>query len=444
MDNNFLNQGVQIMTQAVDEDNKQNYEEAYKLYIRGVEFLMTALKYEKNERSRDIIKQKVENYMSRAEELKDVLKRNGGKRERAVADGGAATKKGGKDEDEEDPEKSKLKGALESAIVREKPNVKWDDVAGLESAKDALREAVILPIKFPHIFTGKRKPWRAILLFGPPGTGKSYLAKAVATEANSTFFSISSSDLVSKWQGESERLVKQLFELARENKPSIVFIDEIDSLCSARSDSESESARRIKTEILVQTQGVGNNNDGVLILGATNIPWGLDSAVRRRFDRRIYISLPELPARMRLFQLEIGQTPHSLTDADFTELARRTEGWSGSDIAVAVKDALMEPVRTLQNATHFKQTSGLDPSNSGKDPNNPRAVMHDLWQPCSPGDPQAVMMSANDIQDGSKLLLPPISLPDFIKVLSRCRPTVSPEDLRKQIEFTEQFGQGGD
>lgn len=106
----------------------------------------------------------------------------------------------------------------------EKPNVKWDDVAGLEGAKEALKEAVILPARFPQLFVGKRKPWKGILLYGPPGTGKSYLAKAVATEADSTFFSVSSSDLVSKWQGESEKLVRNLFELAREKKPSIVFI----------------------------------------------------------------------------------------------------------------------------------------------------------------------------------------------------------------------------
>lgn len=111
------------------------------------------------------------------------------------------------DEGEQDADSKKLRGALAGAILSEKPNIRWEDVAGLEAAKEALKEAVILPIKFPHLFTGKRQPWKGILLYGPPGTGKSYLAKAVATEANSTFFSVSSSDLVSKWMGESERQV---------------------------------------------------------------------------------------------------------------------------------------------------------------------------------------------------------------------------------------------
>ena len=109
------------------------------------------------------------------------------------------------DDEDGDPESKKLRGALAGAILTDKPDIKWEDVAGLEAAKEALKEAVILPIKFPHLFVGKRQPWKGILLYGPPGTGKSYLAKAVATEANSTFFSVSSSDLVSKWMGESER-----------------------------------------------------------------------------------------------------------------------------------------------------------------------------------------------------------------------------------------------
>lgn len=173
----------------------------------------------------------------------------------------------------------------------------------------------------------------------------------MATEANnSTFFSVSSSDLVSKWLGESEKLVKNLFELARQHKPSIIFIDEVDSLCSSRSDNESESARRIKTEFLVQMQGnkcqriilsdwrpvgliafllilgVGNDMDGILVLGATNIPWVLDAAIRRRFEKRIYIPLPEEHARLTMFKLHLGNTRHTLTENDLRQLASKTEG----------------------------------------------------------------------------------------------------------------------
>jgi vacuolar protein-sorting-associated protein 4 len=252
---------------------------------------MLALKWEKNENSKATIRVKINEYMERAEKLKQHLNDENGKKKPSKVGangggtGGAGKGKGGDDdEDGIDPESKKLRGALSGAILTEKPNIRWEDVAGLDQAKEALKEAVILPIKFPQLFNkGNRKPWRGILLYGPPGTGKSYLAKAVATEANSTFFSVSSSDLVSKWMGESERLVKQLFAMARENKPAIIFIDEVDALCGTRGEGESEASRRIKTEMLVQMDGVGHDSSGVLVLGATNIPWQLDSAIRRRW-----------------------------------------------------------------------------------------------------------------------------------------------------------------
>ena len=223
-----------------------------------------------------------------------------------------------------------------------------------------MKEAVILPVKFPQLFVGKRKPWKGILLYGPPGTGKSYLAKAVATEADSTFFSVSSSDLVSKWQGESEKLVRNLFEMAREAAPSIIFIDEIDSLCSNRSEGESDSTRRIKTEFLVQMQGVGHQDSerNVLVLAATNIPWELDPAMRRRFEKRIYIPLPSAYARSTMFRIHLGctssnPTPNTVEDEEFRLLGEMSEGWSGSDISVCVREALMNPIRVCQSAKQF-------------------------------------------------------------------------------------------
>ncbi|GMP90737.1 hypothetical protein CsSME_00041727 [Camellia sinensis var. sinensis] len=340
---NFKERAIEYVKQAVQEDNAGNYAKAFPLYMNALEYFKTHLKYEKNPKIKEAITQKFTEYLRRAEEIRAVLDEGGAAGPAANGDAAVATRpktkpKDGGEGGGDGEEQSKLRAGLNSAIIREKPNVKWNDVAGLESAKQALQEAVILPVKFPQFFVGKRRPWRAFLLYGPPGTGKSYLAKAVATEAYSTFFSISSSDLVSKWMGESEKLVSNLFQMARESAPSIIFIDEIDSLCGQRGEgNESEASRRIKTELLVQMQGVGHNDDKVLVLAATNTPYALDQAIRRRFDKRIYIPLPDLKARQHMFKVHLGDTPHDLNESDFENLARRTEGFSGSDIAVCVK-----------------------------------------------------------------------------------------------------------
>ncbi|KAI9462736.1 P-loop containing nucleoside triphosphate hydrolase protein [Boletus coccyginus] len=430
-----LDKAIEIVQRAIEDDVNQNYAESYKQYMNSLDYFMLAQKYEKNEKSKVLIRAKIDEYLTRAETLKKHIQSQDEKRSRkAVSANGSASAVGGKGkeggDDDQDPELKKLRAGLSSAILSEKPNVKWDDVAGLEGAKASLKEAVILPIKFPNLFTGKRTPWRGILLYGPPGTGKSYLAKAVATEAKSTFFSVSSSDLVSKWQGDSERLVKNLFEMARENKPAIIFIDEVDSLAGTRNESESEGSRRIKTEFLVQMNGVGHDDTGVLVLGATNIPWQLDPAIKRRFEKRVYIPLPGVEARKRMFEIHIGTTPCQLEARDYRTLAERTDGYTGSDISIIVRDALMQPVRKVISATHFKPV----PPSSAED--------KEKWTPCSPGDPQAVEKSWSEIES-DELVEPPLKLQDFIKSLESTRPTVTEADIKRHDDWTKESGNDG-
>lgn len=240
-------------------------------------------------------------------------------------------------------------------LVRDEA-IHWDDISGLNSAKNSLKETVVYPFLRPDLFKGLREPVAGILLFGPPGTGKTMIAKCVATESNSTFFSISASSVLSKFLGESEKLVRALFYLAKKLAPSIIFIDEIDSLLTARSDNENESSRRIKTEFLIRWSSLSSatekdddhsENHRVLVLAATNTPWDLDEAARRRFSKRIYIALPDYQTRLYHLRRLLSSQRNQLSESDFDAVAKLTEGFSGSDLTTLAKDAAMEPIRDL-------------------------------------------------------------------------------------------------
>ena len=238
-------------------------------------------------------------------------------------------------------DKAAAQQILNEIVVQGDP-VRWGDVAGLDVAKHALKETVVYPFLRPDLFQGLREPARGMLLFGPPGTGKTMLARAVATESKSTFFAISASSLTSKFLGESEKLVRALFSLAKALAPSIIFVDEIDSLLSSRGDSgEHEATRRIKTEFLIQWSDLARAAAGreqsdkdkergdasrVLVLAATNMPWAIDEAARRRFVRRQYIPLPEDHVRKLQLETLLSHQKHSLSPREIDRLVRMTDG----------------------------------------------------------------------------------------------------------------------
>ncbi|XP_062857193.1 katanin p60 ATPase-containing subunit A1 [Trichomycterus rosablanca] len=305
--------------------------------------------------------------------------------------------RGGEDKD--------LIEALERDIISQNPNVKWDDIADLEDAKKLLKEAVVLPMWMPEFFKGIRRPWKGVLMVGPPGTGKTLLAKAVATECRTTFFNVSSSTLTSKYRGESEKLVRLLFEMARFYAPTTIFIDEIDSMCSRRGTSEEhEASRRVKAELLVQMDGVGGTSENdpskmVMVLAATNFPWDIDEALRRRLEKRIYIPLPSAKGRVDLLKINLKELELA-NDVDMDKIAEQMEGYSGADITNVCRDASLMAMR--------RRIEGLTPEeirNISKD------EMH-----------------------------MPTTMDDFESALKKVSKSVSAADLEKYEKWITEFG----
>ncbi|GAY59240.1 hypothetical protein CUMW_193080 [Citrus unshiu] len=301
-----------------------------------------------------------------------------------------------------------LAAMLERDVLETSPGVRWDDVAGLTEAKRLLEEAVVLPLWMPEYFQGIRRPWKGVLMFGPPGTGKTLLAKAVATECGTTFFNVSSATLASKWRGESERMVRCLFDLARAYAPSTIFIDEIDSLCNARGASgEHESSRRVKSELLVQVDGVNNtgtNEDGsrkiVMVLAATNFPWDIDEALRRRLEKRIYIPLPNFESRKELIKINL-KTVEVSKDVDIDEVACRTDGYSGDDLTNVCRDASLNGMRRKIAGKTRDEIKNMSKDEISKDP---------------------------------------VAMCDFEEALTKVQRSVSQADIEKHEKWFQEFG----
>ncbi|KAG8637746.1 ATPase family AAA domain-containing protein FIGL1 isoform X2 [Manihot esculenta] len=278
---------------------------------------------------------------------------------------------------------------VSNEIMDRDPNVRWDDIAGLEHAKKCVTEMVIWPLLRPDIFKGCRSP----------GRGKTMIGKAIAGEAKATFFYISASSLTSKWIGEGEKLVRALFGVASCRQPAVIFVDEIDSLLSQRkSEGEHESSRRLKTQFLIEMEGFDSGNEQILLIGATNRPQELDEAARRRLTKRLYIPLPSSEARAWIVRNLLEKDGlFKLSKEEIDTICNLTEGYSGSDMKNLVKDASMGPLREA-----LKQ--GIEITKLRKE----------------------------DMR--------PVTLEDFEKALQEVRPSVSMSELGTYDEWNKQFG----
>uniref|UniRef100_A0A0M3I7J1 AAA domain-containing protein n=1 Tax=Ascaris lumbricoides TaxID=6252 RepID=A0A0M3I7J1_ASCLU len=287
-------------------------------------------------------------------------------------------------ENELDPFREGRKLAIERTIVSDTSLLpKLEDLVGLAEAKQALREALLDPLTYPEWFSSSDlKPWRCVLLYGPPGTG----------------YPVSSSDLISTWSGQSEKLIRELFDDALSFAgTSVVFVDEIDSLCRIRSTAEDESSRRVKTELLVQLQRLHDSKSSILLICATNCPWDLDSAFLRRFEKRIFVGLPELDSRLQLLQKFLSKTK-TASDVNWDEIAESTEGFSGDDLKRLAREVAFLQFR------RYKESHAASQSDSG-----------------------CVTVSQAERT--------PVSAADFHEVLQSFSPSVSPISLQRYDDY---------
>ncbi|XP_060880855.1 fidgetin-like protein 1 isoform X2 [Metopolophium dirhodum] len=290
----------------------------------------------------------------------------------------------------------KMVEMIRNEIIECKNLITWDDISGLQFAKNTIQESVIWPLLRPDIFKGIRRPPKGILLFGPPGTGKTLIGKCIASQSNSTFFSISASTITSKWIGEGEKSVRALFAVARCHQPAVIFIDEIDSLLCQRSEQEHESSRKIKTEFLIQLDGAGTNDDDrILIIGATNRPQELDEAARRRLVKKLYIKLPDPQARKDIIKKLVDSENHVLSDDDLDKIASLSSGYSGADMKSLCQEASLGPIRSMS----FDMINNIE---------------------------------ADQVR--------PINLQDFLSALKIVMPSVSSEDLNHYVTWNDKFG----
>ena len=407
----FYKKARDELERAITLDEQQDYDIALHRYIGAVEYSIAGYKRDTSSSRKNKMYVSAKSYVERAETVKRLAANSRGRsKKRAPV-----------------PEAKSSR----SKTTTSTDDICFDDIKGLDGAKMALYESVILPQTQPQVFVGARKPFKGILLYGPPGTGKTMLAKALANEAKCSFISVSASEIFGKYQGESEKAVKDLFEQARAKTPCVVFIGEVDSVGRSRDQAgggggETEGSRRVKTELMRQLDGVGTDNTGVLFLGATNTPWEIDSALRRRFEKRIMVSLPNAAARLDILKSCLGDEPVNLSSAALIGIAARLEGYSSADVSMVVREALMEPVRKILSSEYFKEAEVL----------GQRGLVA-----CEKRDRGAKKLDVWSI-DPDKLLPPVITAGDFEVALRKMKATVTSEDLENHTKFANEFGGG--
>ncbi|XP_076112565.1 vacuolar protein sorting-associated protein 4-like isoform X3 [Mytilus galloprovincialis] len=415
---NSNEQGQSNIDKAIQAREENRTAEALDLYKKEIEHLIQEIKDESMvEEVKNKLKRQCSIYLSEAEILQKELNDE---------NGGGENDENGEETACKESEDHQVERLVNDMSESETPDITLEDVCGCQDVKDKLTESIILPIKFPHLFQGKRRPmWKGILLYGAPGSGKTMIIKALAGEnPDVSFLRIVCSDLVSKFLEHQEKLIKQLFGKARGLKPCIVFIEDFDSLFN---EDESMIDHKVLTELMVQIQDIGLDNEGIHVILSARKPWALQRSVLRRLNKRVLVPLPDHEARRQIFMKNMKPIKNDVKD--YMIFADKTEGYTGADISTIVRDASMAPLRKIQNASHFKKVQG--PSLT-----DPEVIVDDLLTPCASQDSMAIEMSWLDVSE-DKLSEPTVTTDDVLKSLNGTKPSIDEEYLKKLNDFVQ-------
>ena len=389
------NSASKYASEAIKADSQGAYGMAISGYQNASATLMKLMRLYPDSKLNQIYTERIRAYQSRVKELQNTRAGN----IEPVVDPNASPEEQRKSLSRAQP---KSENSMEDLVLKEKPDVKWSEVVGLEDAKKALKESIVFPSKRPDLFP---LGWpKGMLLYGPPGTGKTMLAAATAHELDGYFIVVDAASMMSKWLGEAEKNVSKLFAMAREycekeGKPVILFIDEVDSLLGERN-SEVGGEIRAKNQFLSEMDGVNGKGKELMmyVIGATNKPWSLDHPFLRRFQKRIYVSLPSTEAREKLFDLYTSPLRKN-SRVNSLSLAKQFDGYSASDIRDVCQSVQMEVVNEL-----FRNPDYREPV-AGESPSMPREL----------------------------------NMTDFKNIKVKRKPSVSTEMVRAYHKWSEQF-----
>jgi vacuolar protein-sorting-associated protein 4 len=429
----FYDSGAKKAELADRADKEGRYQDAIDLYYQALQAFQVGLRHEKMPSTTCIITKHTEAYMRRIDQLKLLQKEhpepptsvlNHQKTSKTLKAGVVMT------ENDSTLDEEACSDSSSPAVTQlgEKQCVTWQDIIGLEKVKAILHQSVVLPREMPHIFEGNRQPVQSILLYGPPGTGKTQIARALAYESQMAFFVVTASDIINKYIGESERNTRQMFETVRQNRPCILFIDEIDALCKDRENSGDKT--NTVQEFLTQMDGITNNLDGILFMGNTNAPWLLDHGIRRRFNKRIYVALPSIEERLALLCYYLAKNVNDIGTPIENEpllmLVEQMTHYSGADIKELIRSAYEKTLQCITEATHFK------PAKQGEEV---------VVIPCHSTDPSARPLLYSAIHDKSKIRAPALTMEMLQEAIRDCKPSVNEKDLEKYETWTRHYGE---